>query len=233
MSVKQIVKTNFMKRHFLLYILLIFSVIAPITTLDIRAETDDINTPVTEEVRAEPDSDPEFPTVDTQKWRKGKFKFPWSEVVVVEDEFEGNYIAVLDRKKLNNKIIRTSRGVVSEWSNKNIKVNFYTYTQDGITNLFTGKNVNVIPAQSISLKIGEQIFELTGSNGTFPITEEIISAAKNASVGEAKLKVIPTNDGGDGLMGAAYGLKETVFEMKDETVDAWKVVYGDNQVAAE
>ena len=222
-----------MKRHFLIYILLAFNVIAPITTLEVLAEADEIDTPATEEVQIESDSDPEFRTVDTQKWRKGKFKFPWSEVVMVEDEFEGNYIAVLDREKINNKIIGTSRGVVSEWSNKSIKVEFYTYTKDGITNLFTGKNINIIPAHSISLKIGEQIFELTGSNGTFPITEEIISAARNASAGEVKLKVLPTNDGGDGLMSAAYGLKETVFEIKEETIDAWKVVYDNDRVAAE
>ena len=221
-----------MKKQLLVGVLLSFNLIA-LNVIEVRAEADNSNTSATEQTEIDSKDDSEIRLVDTQKWRKGKFKFPWSEVVMVEDEFEGNYIAVLDRKKINNKFIGTSRGVVSEWSNKNIKVNFYTYSQDGITNLFTGKNINVIPAQSISLKIGEQIFELTGNNGTFPITEEIINAAKNASVGEVKLKVIPTNDGGDGLMGAAYGLKETVFEMKDETVDAWKIVYGNSQVAAE
>ena len=225
-----------MKKQLLFSALLSLNLIAPITVLEVRAEANNSNTSATEQTETElTDSkdDSEFPVVNTQKWRKGKFKFPWSKVVMVEDDFEGNYVAVLDREKISNKFIGTSSGIVSEWSNKNIKVNFYTYAQDGVTNLFSGKNVNVIPAQSISLKIGEEIFELTGNNGTFPITEEIISAAKNASAGEVKIKVIPTNGSGNDLLSAAYNLKETVFEIKEETIDAWKIVYDNSQVAAE
>ena len=224
-----------MKKQLLVGVLLSFNLIA-LNVLEVRAEAENSNTSATETTKTElTDSkdDSEIRLVDTQKWRKGKFKFPWSEVVMVEDDFEGNYVAVLDREKISNKFIGTSSGIVSEWSQKNIKVNFYTYAQDGVTNLFTGKNVNVIPAQSILLKIGEEIFELTGSNGTFPITEEIINAARNASAGEVKIKVIPTNGSGNDLLSAAYNLKETVFEIKEETIDAWKIVYDNNQVAAE
>lgn len=223
-----------MKSNFLLGFLLTLNILSPIVIKEVRAESNNnLDTLITTEAQIKSETNSEIPVVDAQRWRKGKFKFPWSEPVMVEDEFEGNYLAVLDRHKLSNKFMGMSSGIISEWSNKHIKVDFYTYVKDGLTNLFTGTQINVIPAKNISIKIGEQIFELTGDNGNFPITEEIIQAMKNTSDSAVKIKVVPVNEGGDGMLGASYGLKETVFDLKQETIDTWKVVYGEKEVVSE
>ena len=47
--------------------------------------------------------------------------------------------------------------------------------------MFVRGGMHIIPAKTLSLKVGEQVFKLEGSNGNFTISEEIQIALKNVS----------------------------------------------------
>lgn len=139
-------------------------------------------------------------------------------------------MAVLDRVKLRNSALSNKTGVITEWNQNNIQAHFY-----GKTQMMFGKDFfSVVPSETLALRVGEKSFRLTGSNGTFPITEEIKTALKDVSSngGVVKIKLVPAKDA-EGMVNSNYGFTETVLEIKQQTVDAWKVVYGSNEIASE
>lgn len=168
--------------------------------------------------KVESNTNSDLPVVNTQDWREGKFgKIDWSEVVMIKDDFDGNYIAVLDRKHNGGLLRSIKQGVVSEWSKKKIKVHYYSKMKPMI-----GKGyMQVAPIETMILKVGEDIFELTGKNGTFVVTNEIKKALSDAKGDEPKMKI--TIKKNEAML--AHDVGEMIVEIGEETIEAWKTVY--------
>lgn len=215
-----------MKKYFLLGILLTFNLIAPIAITEVKAEADNSDTPATEEIEAKPSTNTEYPVVDTQQWRKGDFGFPWSQVVMVDDDFDGKYLAVLDRERNKGLGIGAEVGIISEWSKKHIKVNFYY----SVRQLFGKPRMTIGYAERIELRVGDSTFKLEGDRGLFEVTDEMIEAFANVEE-PAKMKIYPSEHEENEYFTAIND--EAVIEIKQLTVDAWNVVYGEQEVAFE
>jgi hypothetical protein len=162
--------------------------------------------------------------VDTQDWRKGEFDLPWSETVIVEDDFNGDYLAVLDHKKAGGGIF-SKKGIISEWSKDKVKVHYYGRVKAMF--LVPAGDTSVSPVKTMTLNIGKNTFDLEGSDGTFVITPEIVKAMKDNPGSIPKMKVTPKDEGG------FTGFTEVVYEIGEDTVKAWEFIYQDKEIASD
>jgi hypothetical protein len=163
--------------------------------------------------------------VDTQDLRDGEFDLPWSEAVIVEDDFKGDYLAVLDRKKIGGGLIGFQKGIISEWSKNQVKVHYYGRPKTMF--FFTAGDTYISPVETVTLNIGENTFDLEGSEGTFVITPAIVQAMKDNPESIPKMKITPKD------LGNMTGFKEEVFEIGAETVKAWQFIYQDKEIASD
>lgn len=217
-----------MKGYFLLGVLLTCSLITSIAVTEASAEAENnSDSSVTEEVQSKPSSNSEIPVVDVTLWRTGKFKFPWSQPVMVDDDFDGKYLAVLDRERNKGLGIGAEAGFITEWSKKRIKVNYYYSVQQ----VFAKPKMSIGYAEKIDLKVGDSLFQLEGNGGIYEVTDEIAQALANAPYEPVKMRIYPSEHEGNDYFTAIND--ETIIEIKPQTIDAWKVVYGDKEVASE
>ncbi|MCU0533333.1 MAG: hypothetical protein MUD14_05495 [Hydrococcus sp. Prado102] len=147
---------------------------------------------------------------------------PWSELVSVNDPFEGNFLAVFDRNDLQDE---RSRKVISLWSRNSIRVLlstnqrvcsgssdyfFYNWRKWGGTCF---NSTTAMTVRQLYVKVGDRIVLLTGENGNFPVNQELVTALKNAPDGNANIRLVL--EGG-----------ETVdSEIGQETVKVWREIY--------
>jgi len=144
-----------------------------------------------------------LPTVKEAQWRIDH-KIPWSVPVLVEDEFEGNYVAVLDHD-VRERFGRDKRpGLVTNWSRNRLQV--YSYL------LQTG-SWQSFPIQQIVLQIGEQTFMLEGNNNEFVIQPTLALALRDAPLGQVSLSYF--NLKGDQL----------THPIGDKTVESLHILY--------
>ncbi len=85
---------------------------------------------------------------------------PWSQPVVVKDEFEGNYLAVFDKNYRDNIWTGDKSGVISNWSRKYLRI--YSYYSPPCRGLFCTRQVLIHETSNITIKAGTQIFRLEG-----------------------------------------------------------------------
>ena len=157
-------------------------------------------------------------------WREDNLDMPWSDVVIVEDDFDGQYLAVFDREKRSSLSVEV--GIISEWSKKQLKVNFYHKIKQ-----FIGKSpLKIGYAERIALKVGDSVFKLESKDGIYQVTPEMAKAFANAPDKIVKMRVYPSENDGIGDVGA---LQEVTIELDMETIDAWKSIYGNQEIAAQ
>jgi len=154
--------------------------------------------------------------LDNNDWRSGDARLPWSKPVMVQDDFDGNYLAVFDRN-----FIRTptqEQAVISNWSRNYIRVYVYNKTRQCGTFALVCRTTRTetLEARSLDIKIGDKLFNLTGSNGNFPVGDDLAQALAAAPVGETRVRVSLEESGA--VITSDIGAK---------TVDAWKTVYAD------
>lgn len=163
-------------------------------------------------VLAKPISD--FPSINESDWRSADADVPWSEPIIIKDDFDGDYLAVLDRN-FSGSVFWAGQesGVVSNWSQRYIRVIAYKVTQS--CGLFScGDNEMVLETKTLDIKVGDKVFKLTGENGNFPVSEELATALRNAPFGEAKIRITLEESGA------------TIdSDIGKDTVKAWKTVY--------
>jgi hypothetical protein len=149
---------------------------------------------------------------------------PWSQPVKVVDPFEGDYLAVFDRNYFYRRFLNqsTKTEVVSLWSRKSIR--FLLADRD--RNCFSGYALypnslgsnceasnNTREIIQLSIKVGEQVFQLEGQNSTFVVTDELALALQNSPDANLNIRLV-TRSG------------ETVdSEIGKGTVKAWKDIY--------
>jgi hypothetical protein len=147
---------------------------------------------------------------------------PWSELVSVNDPFEGNFLAVFDRNDLQD---ARSRKVISLWSRNSIRVlltahqqfcssasSYFPYQWDSWGgNCLERTTAN--PIRQLYVKVGDRVIRLTGENGNFNVDRQLATALKNAPDRNADIRLIL--EGG-----------ETVdSEIGQETVKVWREIY--------
>jgi hypothetical protein len=143
---------------------------------------------------------------------------PWSKPVIVNDPFDGKYLAVFDRnyKDLD---IGGRASIISEWTRQFIRVSGYLAVERCGPFLACGANAADAPANFLEIKVGNQIFRIPGNgSGTFPVSNQLAAALASAPPGDALIRV--TLNGVNQSVTSAIGAG---------TVNAWKVVYGGSQ----
>lgn len=93
--------------------------------------------------------------------------------------------------------------------------------------MFGGGNSVVSPAATMMLKIGDSKFSLKGNNGTFEITSDIIRAIEANPNSVPKVKITFKDEGG------FASFSEMVYEIGEDTVDAWQYLYQNKEIALE
>lgn len=148
-----------------------------------------------------------------QDWRTSQ-NIPYSQPVVINDPFDGDYLAVIDHNFSGDLFLYgVKSGVVTNWSEDFIRV--YSYVEESCGRLFCANNVRIHESNSLEIKIGEEVFRLTGTNGNFEVSPELASALGSAPAGPA-LTRLRFEESGETLTN----------EIGSETTAAWHVVYG-------
>jgi hypothetical protein len=147
-----------------------------------------------------------IPTINNKDWRTpSSFSPPWSTPVLVNDEFEGTYLAVFDHNFQKPWGSTEENGITSSWSPKIIRTYAYTTTSGGTT---------IKETSGLIVKVGGKAYPLTGKKGNFNVTPELAYALKTAPLEVAKIKV-EFEDSGVPL----------VSDIGTGTVTAWRTVY--------
>jgi hypothetical protein len=157
-----------------------------------------------------------LPVISNTDWRSEKARIPWSTPVLVRDDFEGDYLAVLDRNYENDALSGFETGVITNWSRRKLRI--YSYDTVKSCNVLFCKKRNVAgrEAKKVAIKAGSQIFRLNGVDGNFELSEAVASALKNSPAGDTKIKIQFEESG-----------VEIVSDIGKGTVAAWKTVYQD------
>ncbi|MEH1822472.1 MAG: hypothetical protein V7L31_25935 [Nostoc sp.] len=165
---------------------------------------------------------------------------PWSKPVRVSDPFEGGFLAVFDRNYLGGYLYNQgSKQIISLWTHKDVRVlvtvnsglagsfdnigflynghfdfhrHFYsaglTYPRPDYLQLLTTKKVT-----KFLLKVGEQVYQLEGTNNTFAINNKLAVALKNAPYKNLNIRLM------------LEGGQTVDSEIGKETVKAWQIIY--------
>ncbi|WP_225895707.1 hypothetical protein [Dendronalium phyllosphericum] len=149
---------------------------------------------------------------------------PWSKPVKIIDPFEGEFVGVFDRNTLGSSLYHEgSKQIISLWTRSSIRVLvtinsaraesfFYTagvvYPRPDYLKFVTTRKVT-----KLLIKVGQQVFKLDGSDGTFAVSKELATALKNAP--DKNLDIRLLLEGG-----------QTVdSKIGKGTVKAWQSVY--------
>ena len=149
---------------------------------------------------------------------------PWSEPVLVQDPFEGEFVGIFDRHFFHSRVLDTSARleVVSLWSAD--KVRFLLALRDRDCNLGSSFHHQTISRDclvsnaalkitDVYLKLGEEVFRLEDGNSRFTVDEKLAMALKNSPSGNVDIRLIVENG-------------ETIdSEIGKETVKAWQEIY--------
>ena len=165
------------------------------------------------------DSDTGYRVLGTEDWRTSE-DIPLSEPVIVNDPFDGNYLAVIDKNYSGSLAVgigTRQEGIITNWSEQYIRVYAYLIEKpcSGI-NLFCPPSVTVRETSSLDIKVGDQVFRLEGTNGNFPVSPEVAAALRNAPPGPALTRITLEGSG-----------STITNEIGGGTTEAWHVVYQD------
>jgi hypothetical protein len=149
---------------------------------------------------------------------------PWSEPVQVDDPFEGSFIGVFDRNYFYDRLLNTTARieVQSLWSPESVRFLLVTRDRDCLnqplhygfsSDLGCSEFNNTRNLIELFIKIQDQVFQVTGQNSTFPISDELAQALQTAPEDNVSIRLV-TESG------------ETIdSEIGQGTVAAWKTVY--------
>ena len=166
----------------------------------------------------------DYPVVESAKLDTD-LDVPWSEPVIVQDPFEGEFVGIFDRHFFYSRVLNTSARleVVSLWSPDTIRFllayrdrdcNFSssTFHHQTISRDCLVSNA-ALKITNVYLKLGEEVFRLESNNSRFTVDDRLATALKNSPSGNVDIRLIVENG-------------ETVdSKIGKETVKAWQVIY--------
>jgi len=149
---------------------------------------------------------------------------PWSQVVQIQDPFEGDFLGIFDRNFFYRSFLNRSTrvDVVSLWNSQSVRI-LLAYTDNDClseTSLSLGSLASscIIPNNSqnvveLLIKIDQQIFRLQRKDNSFPISDDLAVALKNAPNENVAIRLITKNG------------NSIDSEIGKKTVEAWKSLY--------
>jgi|GEM_PF-1936315 len=149
---------------------------------------------------------------------------PWSELVQINDPFEGNFIGVFDRHYFNERFLntRTRIEVQSLWSREFVRFLLMISDRDCLSRSFSNNYSSGTNCSALSntkniielfIKINDEVLQVTGQNSTFVISDELAQALQNAPKTTISIRLV-TQSG------------ETIdSEIGEGTVEVWKTLY--------
>ncbi|NEQ42324.1 MAG: hypothetical protein F6K00_01690 [Leptolyngbya sp. SIOISBB] len=153
---------------------------------------------------------------------------PWSEIVQINDPFEGSFVGVFDRHSFFGRLLNTSVRVEvqSLWTRDYIRVLSIVRDRDCLSQ---PAGVAISPrcsefnnARNITrllIKIEDDVIEMTGQGSTFSVSDRVAAALQSAPDEVIKIRLISENG-------------ETIdSEIGKGTVEAWKTIYGVEAIA--
>lgn len=148
---------------------------------------------------------------------------PWSELVEVNDPFEGSFIAVFDRNFFFREVFNTNVRVEvqSLWSPQFIRFLLTTSDRDCLSSrkfstlsaLTCSELTGAMNLIELALKVGDQVLRVPGQHSVFPVSDELAAILRQAPQGNIDIRL--TTEAG-GMIDSEIGAK---------TVAAWKTVY--------
>ncbi|MEM1254606.1 MAG: hypothetical protein AAGI69_19400 [Cyanobacteria bacterium P01_H01_bin.21] len=147
---------------------------------------------------------------------------PWSEPVQIEDPFEGNFVGVFDRHSFNDRFLNTTARieVQSLWSRDFIRVLSIIRDRDCLSGSFRVSSdlscsefSNARNIIQLFIKVDDSVFEISGQNNTFPVSNELAQTLQNAPETTIDIRLVAES-------GEAIDSK-----IGESTVNAWKTVY--------
>lgn len=149
---------------------------------------------------------------------------PWSELVEINDPFEGKFVGVFDRHYFNDRFLNTTARieVQSLWSRESIRFLLIIRDRDCLSRSFHYGVSSVLSCSELSnarniielfIKINDDVLQVAGQNSTFPVSEELAQALKNAPDARISIRLV-TQSG------------ETIdSEIGQGTVEVWRRLY--------
>jgi hypothetical protein len=153
-----------------------------------------------------------LPLVNEKDWRSQNFsQIPLSVLVMVRDEFNGDYLAVFDRNYQGDYFwTEREAGVMTMWSKQTIKAYFYQRNKSPANE----EQMTILETENLDLKLGDRVFKLTGKNGIFSVPDELAKALRDVNTKQAKMRIIIRDSG-----------QNYDSDIGEKTIEAWKVVY--------
>lgn len=150
---------------------------------------------------------------------------PWSEPVQIDDPFEGSFIGVFDRHSFSDRFLNTTARieVQSLWSRDFIRVLSIIRDRDclsgsfGISPDLCSEFSNARNIIQLFIKVDDDVFQITGQNNTFPVSNELAQVLQNAP--ETTLDIRLVAESGEAIDS----------EIGENTVNAWKTVYSSEE----
>jgi len=150
-------------------------------------------------------------------------RLPWSELVRVEDPFEGNFVGVFDRNYFFQRFQNISARVEvqSLWSRESVRLLLVVRDRDCIgTSLGSGpfysRCSGIDGARNVAellLRVEKETFQVAGENGTFPVDDDLAQALQDAPASNIDIRLV--TEGGE-IVDSEIG---------QETVKAWRTIY--------
>ena len=149
---------------------------------------------------------------------------PWSELVQINDPFEGNFVGVFDRHYFNDRFLNTTARieVQSLWSRESVRFLLIIRDRDCLSRSFHHRHSSVLSCSEFSnarniielfIKIDDEVLQVEGQNSTFPVSEKLAQALQNAPDERIDIRLV-TQSG------------ETVdSEIGQGTVEVWRTLY--------
>ena len=149
---------------------------------------------------------------------------PWSELVQINDPFEGNFVGVFDRHYFNDRFLNTTARieVQSLWSRESIRFLLIIRDRDCLNRSFRFGVSSALSCSEFSnarniielfIKIDDEVLQVEGQNSTFPVSEELAQALQNSPDERIDIRLV-TQSG------------ETVdSEIGQGTVEVWRTLY--------
>ncbi|NER81448.1 MAG: hypothetical protein F6K42_18150 [Leptolyngbya sp. SIO1D8] len=167
----------------------------------------------TTQVSRLPDNLPaDLPVIDESTWRQ-QSGVPWSQPLIVRDDFNGDYLAVLDRDYSSSGFFsRTTSGILTNWSADQLAVHAYEEEESYLM------SYSCWSVRQLVLQIGQQTFYLKGENNIFRISDDLASVLASQPLETPRLSY-PQSNG-----------EVITREIGPGTVEAWSVIYGTAEV---
>ena len=149
---------------------------------------------------------------------------PWSELVEINDPFEGNFVGVFDRHYFNERFLNTTARieVQSLWSRESVHFLLIIRDRDCLGRSFHHGVSSTLSCSEFSngrniiqlfIKIDDQVLQVAGQNSTFPVSDELAQALQTAPDARIDIRLV-TQSG------------ETIdSEIGQRTVEVWRTLY--------